>query len=281
MVDQDEIDELTAKLAGIGSELAEAVDDLTKVGERVDHLREQLAARLSTTGHAVTAVFAVVTEEVRAQAATLDAALDKLNEQITAVAGDFEEDALQAVDPQPIRQAASDVDEAYKATAGAIEVANETFADLAEQAEGELTQMNARLTELGEKLSTRIQQSTLSFREALQDAYIGAIEEKTEAAVAAMREAATEQIVEHLATEGEKIGDELASTLDDLLNELASKLREFLAQLREQIRSDDARALAGREELTEALDALEQAIPPMQAAFQAFSALAGSVGMSM
>lgn len=281
---QERVDALAARIEALNTSLQETLERIDGVPGKIDRLQRSLAARIAPYRDLIeagsTPVVDAVNDTLQRRAQALDGELAALNEGI--------EDILEQVGSQlpanlagpviaEVRKEAEDLREQAEGTLGRTDA---HFDQVTTWASEQLTELDDRVEAMKESLQQRIQADIEGLRERIRSEYMEVVENGTELMIGRLQHGAERLIRDPIEQQAEEIANALADELQALLDRLASKLRAFLAQMKEQIAAQDEQAQARREEITEALDVLKSAIPPLESAFKAFSALAGTVGLS-
>jgi ABC-type transporter Mla subunit MlaD len=274
------VSELESAFAYLG-QTSEAAADLL---ERAERLGERLTARLAPMGGILEQGSAWAAEQVDA----LSSAFDALDTRMQDIAERIDEARLAAKGAFPtqrfgelveaLRQVVAEsqndvraaltasgeqIVEAFGASGDDVEQKREELRGAAESFEG---QVSSQLDDFLREFETL-------FVEPLHTA-AGALDGRVEAAV-------EDRLVQPLLQEGERINEALGESLAALLDDLMARLYQLLAEVRERLVDGDSEAGRQRELISAAIDELEVARPPLEAAFDAFRSLAGTVGVSV
>ncbi|MEM9670604.1 MAG: hypothetical protein AAF950_16935 [Pseudomonadota bacterium] len=264
----DLIRELSLELSGLDATVESYGSVLDNVA---DQAREASATLANILGDGVT-------EKLDQARVPLDAAMEAITQLETQIAQKINgEGGLLKT-----------CDEATLTIQSAEDTATELLVEGTERADGAFDAFQAQLETMSSALDSAIdtlesELETQADEAAAQvaDNIVTPLREAAEAIQVTWDRLFKEQVTEVLETLFTDVNAEIQAPLDEAVNQMAGLLEEELQKLVQELKTGDAEGDAVRAGLDEALDALEGAIAPMEAALDAFRGLASSVGVDI
>lgn len=282
MLAQERIDVLAERLFELANLLESASQGVTAISLRTNTAKANIANRIAAQGKLVEASEAsikAISNKLQLRAAKLDEKLRDGNSRVEAVLQEIEAVRPTDTSRREVVEVCESVDAALDYAENTIQEAVDEFSGMSEQVIERLETVGEEVESFIARMKSEIAADADELRSSCHDMCLMVVHEATGSMVSSLQNAAKTDITNAIDEQGQRIGDELSEKLNSLLDRLASRLRVFLAQLKERMAQDDESAQAKRLEISEALDALRSAIPPLESAFQAFSSLAKSVGI--
>lgn len=279
-----QIDAIARKLERLDAVLADGAATLDGLPDRLHGMRERLIVNLGPLAEHMRKVEQIsqrAGQAIQTRAAEIDAEIDALNGRIDGV-------LTQARSQFPTAVSAAAVAELTTQAGEMLERTNLHIDTIASQHATDLDTLAARITDIDEVVSrmtdqmvVRISSELDGLREAFEAQFIEPVRNETQSIIDGLGDDAVRHILQPLEQEAAELTAAIGDRLDALLESLAAQLRAFLGELRDALLGGDAEDEGTQAKVKEALDMLQDAIPPLKAAFDSFAALADTVGVGI
>lgn len=245
------LDELTGRLNGV-------VDGLVAVETAIDEVDAQVDTFLAET-------FDPPLTEAEGEIAKLRAVLTYIETQVTT---EFDE-AKQTVDDLGDKITAASGD--ALADVGTLgNLTDELLLSLREATEGGRDSFKAALGDIAGQLATVVDEEVTS-----------PVREQADRLQEVWTETVDRAVVRLVETLFEEAEEKIGAPIEEALEQIAEIVRAELQSLKAELTGGDDAGAEQREALQEALEQVRSAFTPLEAAFNSFKSLAGSVGIGL
>lgn len=278
------IDAIARKLERLDEVLAEGAATLDKVPSRLKGMRERLEANLAPLEARMRNVEEIgkdAEDEIRECATQLNNEMDKLNDYVGQILSKARSNFPTDVSSAAVNELTTSVADTFRRAKSAIQKMAMQYADNLDLFEARIIAIDEGVVQMTEQIAARISGELEDLREAFESQFISPVRSETESFIDDLADDAVRHIVQPLETEAAELTDAIGDRLDALLEDLATQLRAFLDELKEALLRGDAEDQGTQAQVKEALDMLKDAIPPLEAAFESFAALADTVGLGV
>lgn len=279
-----QIDAIARKLERLDAMLADGAAWLDKVPDRLLGMRERLIANsgpLAERMRKVEQISQQAEQAIQTRAAVLDAEIDTLNGQIDEVLTQARSQFPTAVSAAAVTALTAQVEAAFNETETGIGTIAARHATDLDALEARIMAIDAEVSQMTEQIAARISSELDGLREAFETQFIAPVCSETQTLIDGLADDAVSHILQPLEREAVELTEAIGDRLDALLKGLAAQLRAFLDELKEALLRGDAEDQGIQAQVKEALDMLQDAIPPLKAAFESFAALANTVGVGL